>query len=517
MNQSVTSSRSLLPRPLVQALPARLLAPRSRGRLDHCLRELGVGEQSSLGGARGRPAPQGLGASSPVPLIGLRRGSTRNSSPWRLWALILALVPILATSALAAPQWSTVTLSTAITPLENRVAALGPGWDEPDLLVFSLWSTGVNRNHLGAFRVPHPYDGTGVSFTQDIDVGALFGVGSICVLDEGHAIVPYVRQTGGNFGIFVAELFGGGWTLQAIADTITPDFQAVDCFLTSTDVWLMTHNVDNQSLDLYRRDLPTESGPGGVFSFNSQIGSGTLGGPPVAPLEGTFASPLRVASGVERFGTYAGFRFTYGVNIRAGVDIESHFGWTDTLDPPGNVEPRTESYGRYEMPVSRGPFLERSAPTTWPIPGESEPAPQGPTSTMDAYAAIQNNGMLSLLRLSSAGGPDLDVEVPLGAITSPGTLFDFQGADVATGPDGMIYVVADKAYQVDPETLVSTQLIGYPFEDRGGPANLAFPPGMPMGFAVGPGSQELALIDLGIIFQNGFETGDTTAWDVVSP
>ena len=81
----------------------------------------------------------------------------------------------------------------------------------------------------------------------------------------------------------------------------------------------------------------------------------------------------------------------------------------------------------------------------------------------------------------------------------------------------MIYVVADKAYQVDPETLVSTQLAGYPFEDRGGPANLAFPPGMPMGFAVGPGSQELALIDLGILFQNGFETGDTVAWDVVSP
>ena len=67
-------SLSYEPRPELPALP---LAPRFRGRPDHCLRELGAreGEATEFGRGAGAPAPEGLedisapqdlGASLPV-------------------------------------------------------------------------------------------------------------------------------------------------------------------------------------------------------------------------------------------------------------------------------------------------------------------------------------------------------------------------------------------------------------------------------------------------------------------
>ena len=108
--RSICSSAalSLLSGPLGQELPAQLLAPRSRGRADHCLRELGAGRGAT---EFGRLRPQGLGASLPVSLVGLRR--------W-LGALGLLLICLLLPAASA-------TASEALSPEESLTQVLFEG------------------------------------------------------------------------------------------------------------------------------------------------------------------------------------------------------------------------------------------------------------------------------------------------------------------------------------------------------------------------------------------------------
>ncbi len=416
----------------------------------------------------------------------------------RTRAVVSLAALLAATQVTSAAEWSEVTLSTTITPLENRVAALGHGADDPDLLVFTLWSTGVNMNHLGAFRVPAPYDGSGVTFTPDIDVGPLFGVGDICVIGENRAVVPYVKFNAGNFDVFVAELENGSWTTGRIDATAAGDFHSSDCFISQDGIFVLALNDSAARYDFFQRDLPggattQESGPG-IFDFLVAIDSFELGGTPVSPFDGGATAFGETRMSMFVIGSFEA-EAALGLAVE-NIDLNRYLliGTANTLELDGSYLPSNFANGSGEM--------EADLPLRRSLVGGSEPV----------WAVVQRDGMLELERIVY-GGPG-DVTIPLGPIT-PGSLFGFQGVDVETGADGMVYVVADNSYQVDPDTLIVTEITGYPFLDLGGPANIVFPPGFAQGFAVGPGSQVLGILDLGVIFQDGFETGDTQAWSNV--
>lgn len=398
----------------------------------------------------------------------------------------------------SAAEWSEVTLDGGILPLENRVVALGPGTSKPDLMVFTLWNTAPNVNHLGAFLVPDPYDGANVDFTQDIDVGALFGVGNICVIGQNRVVIPYIKANGGNFDVFVAEYNGGLWSTTAIPATSTSNYHTTDCFITTDGIHLMVLNVTDDRWEFFRRPLPAQQFGPPSWKLIDTLGSPELTDPPQDPFNPGGAigfARSRMSLFVE--GTFDA-EFQAGLPMDGDLDGYLLIGSANSSDIDGSYLPRNyDSDPTFEQNADLPLRRSRSG---------------GSTEVM--WVANQVGGQLLLTRfgIDNAG---LDQTIVLGSIAA-GSLLSFQGIGIATDPAGIVYVIADKAYEVSPD-LVSSQMTGYPFQGLGGPADLVFPPGMAKGFAVGPGSQVLGILEVDGIFFSGFERGDTSAWSAVLP
>lgn len=413
-------------------------------------------------------------------------GGRPISRPYVIGWVLIIFLSIPGVSYGGGGSWSQTTLDSGILPLENRAAMLGPKGSGPDLLVFTLWSTGTNMNHLGAFHVPPPYDGSGTTFVEDIDTGPLFGVGNICVADTGEAVVPYVRANGGNFDVFFAAFDGSSWSTSPIPGTSSDNYHTSECFRTSDGLFVMALNVTDQRWDFFRSSDP--AGPPD-FLFNDSLGESELGDPPQDPFlpEGGIA----VAESSSMFVTG---EFSAAFPMDDG-DLDGYLliGSGDTANIDGSYLPRNyNNDSEFEQ-------------------GADLPLRRREGSGDDVLWVVnQKNGQLRLTR-HGLTNPGLDQTITLGTIGS-GSLLGFQGLGVAEGPDGHVYVLADKAYRVSPDLTSTTVMAGYPFEGLGGPVNIVFPPGMPTGFAVGPGSQVLGILDLSSVFADGFETGGTGAW-----
>ncbi len=414
------------------------------------------------------------------------------------WTGVVVLIGALGVVDAWADGWTQVTLDAGILPLENRVVALGPGMATPDLMVFTLWNTAPNVNHLGAFLVPDPYDGTGVGFTQDIDVGPLFGVGNICVIGENQVVIPYIKANGGNFDVFVAEYNGVSWSTSAIAATSADVYHTTDCFLTSDGIHLMVLNVTQDRWEFFQRPLPTEQRGSGGWIMIDSLGTPELGDPPQDPFDpGGAIGFARSRSSLFAQGTFDQV-FQTGLPMEGDLGGYLLIGSSNTGDIDGAYLPRN---------YDRDPFFEQNAD----LPLRRK---RGSAASDIMWVANQESGQLLLTRFGITD-PGLDQTITLGSIGA-GSLLSFQGIGIATGPAGNVYVLADKAYRVTPD-LVSTQMTGYPFQGLGGPADIVFPDGMAKGFAVGPGSQVLGILVVDAIFLSGFEGGNTSAWSATMP
>jgi len=414
------------------------------------------------------------------------------------WVGVAMLIGALGAGHAWADGWTEVTLDAGILPLENRVVALGPGTAKPDLLVFTLWNTAPNVNHLGAFLVPDPYDGTGVGFTQDIDVGPLFGVGNICVIGENLAVIPYIKANGGNFDVFVAEYNGLSWSTEAIGATSTGNYHTTDCFITSDGIHLMVLNVTNDRWEFFQRPLPTEQHGPVDWTLIDTLGTPELGDPPQDPFDPDGAIGFaRSRSSMFAPGTFDQ-EFQAGLPMEGDLDGYLLIGSASTGDIDASYLPRN---------YNQDPLFEQNADL--PLRRSRGGAPSD-----IMWVANQEGGQLLLTRIGITD-PGLDQTIVLGSIGA-GSLLSFQGIGIATSPGGNVFVLADKAYRVTPD-LVSAQMTGYPFQGLGGPADLVFPPGMARGFAVGPGSQVLGILEVDGIFFSGFEGGDTSAWSATMP
>ena len=195
---------------------------------------------------------------------------------------------------------------------------------------------------------------------------------------------------------------------------------------------------------------------------------------------------------------------TFDQNFQAGFPMEGDLdgylliGSASTGDIDGSYLPRN-----YNL----DPLFEQNAD----LPLRRK---RGGVTSDVMWVANQEGGQLLLTRVGITD-PGLDQTIVLGSIGA-GSLLSFQGIGIATSPGGNVFVLADKAYRVTPD-LVSAQMTGYPFQGLGGPADLVFPPGMARGFAVGPGSQVLGILEVDGIFFSGFEGGNTSAWSATMP
>jgi len=414
----------------------------------------------------------------------------------RTIAAVLVVSTLLPAPAWSA-DWSQITLTGGILPLENRIAVFESSMGDPDLLVFTLWSTGTNMNHLGAFVVPPPYNGTGATFTQDIDIGALFGVGNICVTADDRAVVPYIKANGGNFDVFVAEFNGLNWSTNPIPATSTDDYHTTDCFLTSDGVFLMVLNVTDDQWEFYQAPLPTEAS----FGPEPWVLVDTLGEPELGALPQDPFIPMGGIAFAESPNLFGDPILTPDFNAGLPVvdDLDGYLliGSANSSDIDGSYLPRNYEDPEFEQNADL-PLRRREG-----------------TGDDVLWVTNQANGQLLLTRVGLSN-PGLDLTVTLGPL-DPGSLLSFQGLGVAEGPDGNVYVLADKAYQVTPDLASATVMTGYPFNGLGGPVNLVFPRNMAVGFAVGPGSQVLGILDMMSVFADGFESADTGAWSNTSP
>lgn len=402
--------------------------------------------------------------------------------------LFAALAACSGSAAAGGASWSEITLTNSFTPLENRVVSLGPGSSNPDLMVFSLWTTGTNMNHLGAFIVPHPWDGSGVTLTPDIDVGPLFGVGDICVLGVNQVLVPYVKFNGGNLDVFTAYFDGSSWTVAAVPQTSTDDYHSATCIPLQQGIFLMVLNDTDATIEYYRAPHPTSVELRGpiTWSLDDLQDSLDFGGDPRSPFDGT-PSP-RATTRSSLFIT--GFDQEFASEVFAG-DLDGYLliGRHDGSDIDGSYLPRnyssalgSEQDGDLPIQYDRG---------------------SGGTNGAVAWLAHNRSGTLELTRYGMEDPAD-DLVIPLGSINA-GSLFpNFQGIAVAQAPDGRVYVLADKAWQVDTDLTV-TQMTGYPFNGLGGAVSLEIPPDMSVGFAAGPGSQVLGILRQDLLFANDFE------------
>jgi hypothetical protein len=376
-------------------------------------------------------------------------------------------------------------LRPGITPLENRVEALAPAPD-PALALVSLYTTGPNMNHLCAFRVPPPYDGTGVTFQDDIDVGPLFSVHRICVTATDEAVVAYIKYNGGNYDVFVAGYDGSSWSAAPVAATSIQDFHTVTCFQTTDGLFLKTFNNTTNTVDILRRD------GGGQFQQAWSFGSTYFGGKtPGSPFGD---APIGKATSFGSFGT-------------------------DLLDSAAitvGLSDGTLAFGRLTMTTT--PTLVTT--NLGPADGETSVGiDRRPDFQLNWHAEYQDEFELHGHFGNFNEHPSTGEAVYFGTIDLGTMNPDFQGLAGASGPDGNRYVLADKCYWYTPDgPSPEVHLIpDYPYWILGGPVDLVFPEGMKVGFAPGPGSQMLGILGIVEIFSEGFEEGDTDMWSSSAP
>jgi hypothetical protein len=367
-----------------------------------------------------------------------------------------------------------------VTPLEIQAAPIEPG-PNPDLMVFYLWSTGVNMNHLGACRVPSPYDGTGMTCQTDIDTGPLFGVNGLCVTAPNEAYAAYTKYVGGNYDIRVARYDGLSWVFESVTPTSSQDFHTASCFQTTHGLFLTAFNNTTSSIDVFKRLGDWQlSG-----SYNSSFFSGTPGSP-------FYGAPIGKAASFGSFGTNLLDSAAITVGLSNGTLELGRL--TTTTTPPSLV---TANLGSADGESSVG------------------------LSFSPRYGFVYDLGWQDQQVLRGGFGifydhPSQAQTFTLGTIQTGTLIPDFQGIDTAFGPDGHLYVAADRFYDVRIDDTAwppaVTELWDYPHLFQGGPIKLVYQGDPKFGWVSGPGSLMLSIISIEEIFSDGFETGDTIAW-----
>lgn len=378
-------------------------------------------------------------------------------------------------------RWTDIVeLVPGVIPLENRAATLGPG-PNSDVIVFTLWNTGVNQNHLGATRVPPPYDGTGATFQTDIDVGPLYGAHRVCTPAPNQAVVPYIRWNVSNYDVFTAEYDGTSWSTAPVAATSSQDYQTVTCFQTTHGLFFKTFNNSTNAIEVFKRGLSGEFES--FASFDSSYFSGTPG----SPFSG---APIGKAASLGNFGSNLHDSAGITVGLSNGT-VE--FGRLTTTTPPTLV---TTNLGSADGETSVNLGISPRGDIVYGVGWQDQDVLRGGFGLfLEPLSGIET--------------------VTLGSIDT-GTMIDaYQGIATAMGPDGHFYVGADKFYEIHidgPGPPAVHQLSDYPYQTLGGPFHLVFPDGAKVGFGPGPGSQMLGILAIVEIFSDGLETGDTVAW-----
>lgn len=361
----------------------------------------------------------------------------------------------------------TVPLDPDLTPLEVDMGLLGPPGTAADLLIVQLWNNVFDDNRLTAYRVPAPYDGSGVTSTE-FDGGSLFGL-NLCVLGQNQAVVVYTK----DFNTRVAQYDGTSWSTDTLPQTVADEYHYADCALTSSGVVVQALNATQNRLDIYKRaQIPLRSTKGvfDEFKLAFSLGSESIPGGPLSPFFGGI--PPKADSEMDIF-DLSTTTDEYALLAKASSDSVRRIGSVDATSGAVSLQSVDVSLNRggssaddsFDYSGGTGRFNQSSAAA-----GASRLADKGQVQDDRGrqWLAVKSGGVGLVFRIAPGGEPEA---VNLGA-SSQGL---FARNRLAIGVDGYLYRFARRAFAIDRDTLAFAEIGAYPFSAGGGLGDLLMP------------------------------------------
>ena len=392
-------------------------------------------------------------------------------------------------------DFATSELDADVTPLEVDMAQMGPPGSQNDLLIIQLWNNALDDNRLTAFRVPAPFDGTGVTST-DIDAGSLFGL-NLCVLGEEEALLVYTK----DFNTQIAQYDGNTWTTNTLAATEADEFHYADCAVTASGTVIQSLNATRNRLDVFKRPHgPSKRKTKGAFdefALAFSIGDETIPGGPLSPFFGGI--PTSADSSRSIFD--AALPNTYDLLVMASTDSRRRLGPVDADTGDSNL-----------VPIGNDPSRKGSGDGTTTdghdSHSDSDSGSDGDRSSNDSkvvtvefrsrrWLALKTAGTGMVYRIEPNGNQTV---VNLGP-SQPGL---FVRNRVTRALDGNLYRFARRAFTVDRESLEIKQIGAYPFSAGGGLADILLPFNT-IALAGNAGGLSLSLLRPDVAFVSTFE------------
>ena len=386
-------------------------------------------------------------------------------------------------------QWNTTHIFPEA-PLEVKLGTFNEQ-NNPDALVMVLWNDG-NNNRLDAVRIPAPYDNSvSVTSTSLENTATLFALGDICTMGN-TVIVPYIK----NFNVEVARFNGSNWSQMTIPGTTVNNFDNADCGTTSDGVYILTHDLTDGESEIFR-----STNNGSSYTFYGRYNSS-------GPFDGAVREPLATSYGQRYAMTLS--------QLPSGQVRSTRF---DTADNPPVFEYTT--IGQFPAP-SGFDFVKESS------------AKNNGTGISIVYNVDGNARALDV----PVNNPANFVHRNLGPVSQTGSQYTFQGVGLLPILDGlglsMENFFADDGLSSGAPYSVSapTAVNNYPLTGIGGPVDACvakqkstidgaelFVSAFFVGARVGPDGTTLYSAEVAgdPIFEDGFESGNTSAWNLTCP
>ncbi len=371
-------------------------------------------------------------------------------------------------------------------PLEVKIGTYSDT-NSPDLAVAVLWNDSVN-NRIDVVRVPPPYDGSGITSQSLETSGGLFAMGDICT-SGNNVVIPYIK----DFNVEVARYNGLMWTTSTIPGTSINNFDNTDCATTSDGMFVGTHDLTDGETEFFK-----STNGGGNYTFYGRYNSS-------GPFSGAIREPL-----VSSFGQ----RYVRTVFQESNGMVKTcHFSTQDN----------TPSFNCNNI--------------------EQLPAPMGFTFVKESGASFNGVGMTvtynsnstaKALFIPEANPANFTVK-SLEVINNNPSQYTFQGSSAISvldeeGSPMKSHIIWGDYFILDGDIASAPETDNnFPFAGIGGPSDgcvvrrtegdnvtdHAF-------FAaanVGPDGTNIYQRELRSdpLFQDGFESGDTTSWSATCP
>ncbi len=369
-------------------------------------------------------------------------------------------------------------------PLEVKIGSFSDG-DNPDALVVVLWSDGAS-NRLDAVRIPPPYDGTGITTTSLENTPVLFALGDICT-EGNNVVVPYVK----NFNLEVSRFNGTNWSSSTVPGTSVNNFDNADCAQTSDGFFLATHDMDDDETEIYK-----SNNGGSSYTFYGRYDS-------AGPFDGAIREPLA--------SNYSG-RYVMGLSQRNNGQV-----WATGFDTSNAT------------PVFENTFVQNATPPPGSFTQVQESS--GKNNGAGFTFTYNTNGTLMLVDIPTSPGLSFTSR-NLGPVNNNGSQYTFQGTTIIPtygAPKVNALMWQEAFFTPSYSQSIPQPVDNYPLENVGGPVDgCLFELGNDnhvnaelflVGSRVGSTGTDLFRneVPADLIFADGFESGNTSAWSNTCP